>query len=129
MGVGFYGGGGGSGEAPSITNYDNLTNIPIVNLIGSSAQYFVSLAGLDYGFYKLQGYYKEDIGEVAKETISPMFLQVTQDEQTHNKIITYSSIKDQKKLQHILIYENASLIDHVIQEESFNQKDLYWEED
>ncbi len=129
MGVGFYGGGGGSGSGvPPVTNYNNLTNIPIINLNGSSAQYFVNLAGLDYGYYKLEGYYKEDTGEDIKQAIPPLFLQIIQDETTHNKIITYSSINNQKIFQHILIYENTTLIDHIIKDLSSSQKELYWED-
>ena len=56
----FYGGpsvGGGGGGS---SNYNDMSNVPIKNITGTSANRFINFAGLDAGHYNLKGYYKKD---------------------------------------------------------------------
>ena len=55
MGTSFYGrGGGGSGSGEGTSNYNELSNKPITNLVGVTA---INLSSLTVGLYNIRGKY------------------------------------------------------------------------
>lgn len=106
-------------------NYNDLSNTPIKNIAGSSPQNFVSLAALEFGHYKLTGYYKEDASGNVLQATTPIELLVTQDAQTGEKLITYQAVSNHEVKNHVLVYSNGSLTDHIIS----GTNELYWVED
>ena len=110
--------GGGS------NNYNELLNTPIKNIAGSSPQNFVSLAGLEYGHYRLTGYYKEDVDNTL-QTSSPIELVVTQDEKTGEKLVIYQTVYNHELKNNVLVYADGSLVDRIVS----GTGDMYWSED
>lgn len=76
----FYGGvsAGSSGSSASSSNYNDLTNVPIINKVGSESAP-VNLEELPNGVYKVEGSFKYTTdGEI--KNVDSAIVQVTTDE-------------------------------------------------
>lgn len=95
------GGGGGS------TDYNDMTNVPIKNLIGTDKTKFINLAGLDPGHYNLKGYYKKDSQDEVQHSPEAIDLLVMVDSVTNKKTIQYLSIQNEILYSNLIIYNNS----------------------
>ena len=99
----FYGRGGGSGSGGSGTsNYNELGNKPITNLVGLTA---INLSTLTLGLYNIRGNYifnaeDSDVKSFASNT----FVQVLLDSISSDKIVTYDIYENGKHLTYSIDY-------------------------
>ena len=104
MSTSFYGrGGGGSGTGSSGTsNYNELSNKPITNLVGLTA---INLSTLTVGLYNIRGNYifNADDGEV-KNFPSPVFVKILLDTVSGDKIVTFDVYENGKHLTYSIEY-------------------------
>jgi hypothetical protein len=101
----FYGRGGGTGTGGSGTsNYNELSNKPITNLVGLTA---INLSTLTIGLYNIRGNYifNAEGGEV-KAFSSPTFVKVMLDTVTNDKIVTFDTYENGKHLTYSIDYFN-----------------------
>lgn len=99
----FYGHGCGNVSGGSGTsNYNELSNKPIANLVGLTA---INFSTLTVGLYNIRGNYifnKED-GEI-KSFPSPVFVKVLLDTVSGDKIVTYDVYENGKHLTYSIDY-------------------------
>lgn len=91
----FYGnyGGGGSGEG-SISNYDELLNKPIKNLVGTEASPII-LNNLDYGEYLVKGSYIYTSKDTnVKKPSYQYYISILEDPITKKKIAKFETVED-----------------------------------
>jgi len=105
MSTSFYGRGGGASSGGSGTsNYNELSNKPITNLVGLTA---INLSSLTVGLYNIRGNYifNAEDGEV-KNFPSPTFVKVLLDTVSGDKIITYDIYEEGKHLTYSIDYHS-----------------------
>lgn len=94
--------GGGSGTS----NYNELSNKPITNLVGLTS---VNLATLNLGLYNIRGNYIYSSADTeVKSFNAPMLLQVLLDTVTGNKIVTYDLYENGKHLTYTITYSSET---------------------
>ena len=100
---GCYGGSSGSGGG-GVSDYNQLSNTPIKNLIGTETSP-VDLSALSYGRYNIAGSYiiKSD-DEIITLNEQQLF-SVFYDSVTGNKVIYYDIIKDGELVHMYITYE------------------------
>lgn len=123
----FYGPGGAGGGGSSATDYNNLSNIPIKNIAGSSEYNFYNLMGLDYGNYSLTGYYKTSTTSDLFYTQNPISVSVVKDSETGDKVISYFEIKNGQLLLHVITYHEDGQVEEATK--SVSEPEVYpvWE--
>lgn len=97
MGTSFYGNGGGIGSGGSGTsNYNELTNKPITNLVGLTA---INLSALTVGLYNIRGNYifSAEDGEI-KHFSSPTFVKIMLDTVSGDKVATFDIYENGRHL-------------------------------
>ena len=101
MGTSFYGRGGGNNPGGSGTsNYNELTNKPITNLVGLTA---INLSALTVGLYNIRGNYVFNSEDVENKTFpSPTFVKVLLDTKSGDKIVTYDIYENGKHLTYTI---------------------------
>ena len=103
MGTSFYGrGGGGSGSGEGTSNYNELSNKPITNLVGVTA---INLSSLTVGLYNIRGKYILN-AEDKEEKVFPSstLVQILLDTKTGDKIATYDVYEEGKHLTYSIDY-------------------------
>ena len=103
MGTSFYGrGGGGSGSGEGTSNYNELSNKPITNLVGVTA---INLSSLTVGLYNIRGKYILN-AEDKEEKVFPSstLVQILLDTKTGDKIATYDVYEQGKHLTYSIDY-------------------------
>lgn len=102
----FYGnvviGGSGSG----VSSYDELSNRPIINLIGTETSPTI-LYELDYGIYLLKGSYKYTTNDETKQT-TQLMIQIFQDEVTNQKVAKFEKFENQDLIVYTVSYDDAT---------------------
>lgn len=93
----FYGRGGGASAGGSGTsNYNELGNKPITNLVGLTA---INLSALTIGLYNIRGNYIFNAEDKEVKTFpSQTFVQIMLDTVTGDKIVTYDTYENGKHL-------------------------------
>ena len=103
----FYGGpsvGGGGGGS---SDYNDMSNVPIKNITGTSANRFINFAGLDAGHYNLKGYYKKDSQSELQNVSEFIDLTVKTDTVTNKKVIQFFTIEDGVLYSNLIVYNNG----------------------
>lgn len=97
MSTSFYGRGGGTSSGGSGTsNYNELTNKPITNLVGLTA---INLSALTVGLYNIRGNYIFNASDSEiKSFASPTFVKIMLDTVTGDKIATFDVYENGKHL-------------------------------
>lgn len=103
----FYGNGGwtSQGGGSGTTNYDDLSNKPIVNLTGTESSPIV-LHELEYGIYLIKGSYRYTQDDEIKQSVSPLSLQVFEDVASGEKAAKYEIFENQEFLIITVFYSN-----------------------
>ena len=106
MGTSFYGGGcvvvnGGGGSS----NYNDLMNVPIVNLTGTSMQPVV-FSELTFGNYIVAGYRRYNQNDTVYLETTPTYVQVFEDDVTLKKIVRTELFENGEYYMVALIYED-----------------------
>jgi hypothetical protein len=103
MGTSFYGrGGGGSGSGEGTSNYNELSNKPITNLVGITA---INLSSLTVGLYNIRGKYIFNTEDKEEKTFpSSVLVQILLDTKTGDKIATYDVYEQGKHLTYSIDY-------------------------
>lgn len=106
MGTSFYGGGcvvvnGGGGSS----NYNDLMNVPIVNLTGTSMQPVV-FSELAFGNYIVAGYRRYNQNDTVYLETTPTYVQVFEDDVTLKKIVRTEIFENGEYYMVALIYED-----------------------
>lgn len=106
MGTSFYGGGcvvvnGGGGSS----NYNDLMNVPIVNLTGTSMQPVV-FSELAFGNYIVAGYRRYNQNDTVYLETTPTYVQVFEDDVTLKKIVRTEVFENGEYYMVALIYED-----------------------
>lgn len=103
MGTSFYGRGGGSSSGGSGTsNYNELSNKPITNLVGLTA---INLSTLTVGLYNIRGNYIFNAKDnEIKSFNSSTFVEVMLDTVTGDKIVTFDVYENSKHLTYSIDY-------------------------
>ena len=106
MGTSFYGGGcvvvnGGGGSS----NYNDLMNVPIVNLTGTSMQPVV-FSELAFGNYIVAGYRRYNQNDTVYLETTPTYVQVFEDDVTLKKIVRTELFENGEYYMVALIYED-----------------------
>ena len=106
MGTSFYGGGcivvNGDGGS---SNYNDLINVPIVNLIGTSIQPVV-FSELAFGNYIVTGYRRYNQNDIVYLETTPTYVQVFEDDVTLKKIVRTEIFENGEYYMVALIYED-----------------------
>lgn len=106
MGTSFYGGGcvvvNGSGGS---SNYNDLINVPIVNLTGTSMQPVV-FSELTFGNYIVTGYRRCNQNDTVYLETTPTYVQVFEDDVTLKKIVRTEIFENGEYYMVALIYED-----------------------
>ena len=95
----------GSGGGEGTTNYNDLENKPIINLIGVLP---VDLSILEVGTYNIRGNYKYNENGDTHTFAETHLVQVFQDSVTQNKIVRFDIYKDDKRYTQSIIYDNTT---------------------
>lgn len=103
------------------SSYNDLSDQPVRNAVGSSPEAFVNIAGLNYGRYILRGYYKYDSTFEVDNTEVPLDLLVVPDDQGR-KVVTFPTIEAGVYVTNIVTYENGVVVSHTKQAPGVN----YW---
>ena len=103
----FYGGPSTTGGGGGSSDYNEMTNVPIKNMIGTSSSRFINLAGLDVGHYNLKGYYKKDSLSDLENVTDFIDLTVKIDTVTNKKIIQYFTIENETLYSNLIIYNDG----------------------
>lgn len=106
MGTSFYGGGcvvvnGGGGSS----NYNDLINVPIVNLTGTSIQPVV-FSELAFGNYIVTGYRQYNQNDTVYLETTPTYVQVFEDDVTLKKVVRTEIFENGEYYMVVLIYED-----------------------
>ena len=106
MGTSFYGGGcvvvnGGGGSS----NYNDLMNVPNVNLTGTSMQPVV-FSELAFGNYIVNGYRRYNQNDTVYLETTPTYVQVFEDDVTLKKIVRTEIFENSEYYMVALIYED-----------------------
>lgn len=108
----FYGNGswtsssGGSGT----TNYNDLTNQPIINLTGTESSP-IALNELDYGIYLIKGLYRYNATDEIKQSSSPLSVQIFEDIATGNKAAKFEVIENKEVIIITVYYSDDDFIE------------------
>ena len=96
---------GGSG-----INYSDLEGVPVVDVRGRTEESFINIAGLDYGIYRVSGYYKYD-GSSELLNTGAEFIQmiITTDTETGKKVAIYETSENYDVIQNIIIYSGSNV--------------------
>ena len=95
----------GSGGGEGTTNYNDLENKPIINLIGVLP---VNLNILEVGTYNIRGNYKYEENGETHTFAETHLVQVFQDSVTQNKIVRFDIYKNDNKA--LLFIRNFGVI-------------------
>lgn len=103
MSTSFYGrGGGGSGSGEGTSNYNELSNKPITNLVGVTA---INLSSLTVGLYNIRGKYILNVEDKEEKVFpSSTLVQILLDTKTGDKIATYDVYEQGKHLTYSIDY-------------------------
>ena len=106
MGTSFYGGGcvivNGSGGS---SNYNDLMNVPIVNLTGTSMQPVI-FSELAFGNYIVTGYRQYNQNDIVYLEATPTYVQVFEDDVTLKKVVRTEIFENGEYYMVALIYED-----------------------
>ena len=106
MGTSFYGGGcvvvNGDGGS---SNYNDLINVPVVNLTGTSMQPVV-FSELAFGNYIVNGYRRYNQNDTVYLETTPTYVQVFEDDVTLKKIVRTEIFENREYYMVALIYED-----------------------
>lgn len=106
MGTSFYGGGcvvvNGNGGS---LNYNDLMNVPIINLTGTSIQPVV-FSELAFGNYIVTGYRKYNQNDIVYLEATPTYVQVFEDDVTLKKVVRTEIFENGEYYMVALIYED-----------------------
>ena len=103
----FYGNvsiGGSSGEGGT-SNYNELINLPIKNLIGTDSSPII-ISNLNYGNYLIKGSYKYNSNSELLKEDTFKNIQVFKDETSQNKIAKFEVFENKEYYIITLTYEN-----------------------
>ena len=101
----FYGNGGWTGgEGSGTTNYNDLSNRPIVNLTGTESSPIV-LHMLEYGIYLIKGFYHYNASDELKQFTSPINMQIFEDVATQQKVAKFEIIENQELIIITVFYD------------------------
>lgn len=103
----FYGNvsiGGSSGEGGT-SNYNELINLPIKNLIGTDSSPII-ISNLNYGNYLIKGSYKYNSNSKLLKEDTFKNIQVFKDETSQNKIAKFEVFENKEYYIITLTYEN-----------------------
>ena len=102
----FYGNGWSTGNSEGgTTNYDDLSNKPIVNLTGTENSP-INFSDLEYGNYLIKGFYKYSVIDENRQFLSPIMVSVVMDNHTEEKACKYEIVENQDFLI-ITVYYNG----------------------
>jgi hypothetical protein len=105
----FYGGASAYGASSSGTsNYNELSNKPITNLVGLESSPIV-LYDLDFGNYIIQGAYSNTAIDSIKQFSSPKSLSIEVDEETGKKVALYFTVENEITYLNQLVFFNENL--------------------
>ena len=90
-------------------SYNDLRDTPIKNVVGSTAETFINLAGLDVGHYALTGFFKIDSLHEVGQTSATLDVVVRYDEITSKKVILFPSVLNGDYYINKLIYDNYTV--------------------
>lgn len=100
-----HGWGTGNGEGGSGTsNYNDLSNKPIVNLLGTESSP-VNLSDLEYGNYLIKGFYRYSASDENRQSIS-LSVSVSQDTASDDKVAKFEVIENQEVIVITVFYSN-----------------------
>ena len=105
MGTSFYGGGCVVVSGGGSSNYNDLTNLPIVNLTGTSMQPVV-FSELTFGNYMITGYRRYNQNDTVYLETTPTYVQVFEDDVTLKKIVRTELFENGEYYMVALIYED-----------------------
>ena len=103
----FYGGPSTAGGGGGSSDYNEMTNVPIKNMVGTSSSRFINLAGLDAGHYNLKGYYKKDALSDLENVTDFIDLTVKIDTVTNKKVIQYFTIENETLYSNLIVYNDG----------------------
>lgn len=109
----FYGNGGWTSNntgGSGTTNYNDLTNQPIVNLIGTESSP-VTLNELEYGIYLIKGSYRYNAIDEIKQSSSPLSIQIFADSATGNKAAKFEVMENQELIIITVYYSDDEFIE------------------
>lgn len=105
------GGGGGAvnpNPNPGTSDYNDLTNVPVINLVGNAANPVI-LQALAFGTYSLLGEYKYTAADVDIMTAATkLFLEVSDDNLSGNKIVKFEDYEDGERYVESIIFDGAT---------------------
>lgn len=105
MGTSFYGGGCVVVNGGGSSNYNDLINVPIVNLTGTSMQPVV-FSELTFGNYMITGYRRYNQNDTVYLETTPTYVQVFEDDVTLKKIVRTELFENGEYYMVALIYED-----------------------
>lgn len=108
-------------------NYNDLIDVPVIVLEGTTQYSYINMFMLDYGRYSMSGYYKWQASDAVLNTgAEKMRFDVVQDTVTNRKQIVYNTYENGEIYENIVIYNNAGTdVDEVIKRRLHAS---YWEE-
>lgn len=102
----FYGHGwctGGGESGGGTTDYNDLSNKPIVNLTGTESSP-VTFSDLEYGNYLIKGFYRYSANDESKQSIS-LSVIITQDQESDDKVAKFEVIENQEVIVIAVFYD------------------------
>lgn len=100
----FYGYGGISGGGGGVSDYNQLTNIPIKNVTGTETSP-VNFELLTFGEYKISGYYiYNKNSEVFNKNV--LYISIFEDKETKKKIVKFEEFENSQFYIITLTYED-----------------------
>lgn len=98
MGTSFYGRGGTGGSGGGTNNYNELSNKPIVGMVGRE-DLPINLSSLTVGLYNLSGNYIYNLNDAEKKNFpSATFVKVVEDIVSGDKVISFDIYENAKHL-------------------------------
>lgn len=95
---------GGSEGGGGTTDYNDLSNKPIVNLTGTESSP-VTFSDLEYGNYLIKGFYRYSASDESKQSIS-LSVTITQDQESNSKVAKFEVIENQEVIVIAVFYDN-----------------------
>ena len=105
----FYGNSGYNSGGSGVTDYNELSNKPIINRVGTQENPIV-FSGLGYGEYCITGYYKQDDLDDLHNTENAVQVAILKDQQTHFKVIKYQTVELGVIFVHTIAYGSNGIV-------------------
>ena len=96
-------------------NYNDLIDVPVIVLEGTTQYNYIDMSILDYSRYCMTGYYKwtASDGAMLNTGAMPMQFDVVQDAVTNKKYIVYTSYENGEIYENIVIYNGVTVEDRI----------------